>query len=252
MLEDLEGIADVVRDCNSERDTISPVRAEYINECVEGKDPLTLVDRIDELSDCQPPKGVDSNPHVADLIEPIRDSIDTKYLEAPTDIEQIQQIGDYLSETPGLEYSTWRRMGYEERCEVLCDAEMKIAEIEHRPWCEVKFEDLDERKFGHFDPEDKSITLNANYVMADSPEAFKETLDTLVHEGRHAYQDYNMNEREVHCDAYDVEQWKWNYYELGYQRAELCGYEAYANQPVEMDARSFAEDVLNDYFEKVA
>ncbi|MDE6084665.1 MAG: hypothetical protein K2G11_09285 [Muribaculaceae bacterium] len=251
MFGDLEGLTGLERDVENQRNSISPAQLEYINECVEGAKPSTLIDRIDEFATTTPPKGVDANPQIAELIEPVKDNIDSKYLEAPADVEQIQQIGEYLSEAPGLQYDRWKYMENWERCEVLQDAEMKIAEIEHRPYCEIKFEYMERNSLGYYDSESKTITLNTEYVNSDSPADFRELIDTLVHEGRHAYQYYNMTEREVHSRPGEVNMWKWNENEIGYQSANLYGFEAYAMQPVETDARAFAEDVINTYFEKI-
>ncbi len=48
---------------------------------------------------------------------------------------------------------------------------------------------------------------------------FMEVLDTLVHEGRHAYQDYNVNVYEIHPRHSEVASWaetmeggKWGYH----------------------------------------
>lgn len=130
--------------------------------------------------------------------------------------------------------------------------EYKIAEIEHRNPCQLNFQDMPYGSLGYYDPKTKEITLNSRYVNSDELVGYKETLDTLIHEGRHAYQDYNMKEREVHTREGEVNMWKWNEYEIGYQDAMLCGFEAYAMQPVETDARAFAEDVLKSYSEKLA
>ena len=142
MFEDLESIVSATHLTEGLRNSISIDQAEYINECVEGGNISALIDRIDELSLSQPPKGVDSDRSVAELIEPVKEQIDSKYLEAPNDSEQISQISDFLSETSGLQYENWRNMDVNERLEVLMDAENKIAEIEHRPFCNVKCEHM--------------------------------------------------------------------------------------------------------------
>lgn len=252
MFEDIEGISEQIRHKEMIRDSLSTAQAEYIVECVEGGNPLALVDRVDELSSSIPPKGIDSDPDVAEIIEPIKDKIDSKYLEAPADIEQIRQIGDYLSVSSPIRYDNWLNTEYDGRCEALREAEVKIAEIEHRPACEVKFQCMEECHLGYFNPSDKTITINSAYIFSDSPSAYREVLDTLIHEGRHAYQDYNMYGREVHPRAGEVNMWKWNENDIGYQTVALCGFEIYAMQPVETDARAFAEDVLTSYFEKIA
>lgn len=252
MFEDLEGISDSIKISETNKDQLSSAETAYVNECIEGNNPSILVDRIDELSNSVPPKGIDSNSQIAELIEPVKDQIDSKYLEAPADLEQINSIGDCLSDIENLKYDKWESLSLNERYQALVDAECKIAEIEHREPCSIELKELPEGHFGSYSPVEKTITLNTRYVNDSDFQSYKETLDTLIHEGRHAYQDYNMTERQVHPRDGEVNIWKWNEYDLGYQNAMLCGFEAYAMQPVETDARAFAEDVLNNYFEKTA
>lgn len=250
MIEDTNEIGLSNVGVESTRDNISPTEASYINECVEGGSPSTLIDRIDELSTCQPPKGIDSNSEIAEIIEPVKDKIDNKYLEAPSDVEQVEQISDCLSDMENLDFDNWCNLSTAEREETLQNVEDKISNIEHREPCQIKYRDMEDGYFGYYSPEDKTITLNTRYVEANDFNSYKETLDTIVHEGRHAYQDYNMNEREVHPRGGEVNMWRWNEEECGYKSCDLYGYEMYAMQPVESDARAFAEDVLTSYFEK--
>lgn len=252
MFQHIEGIDDTQRHVDLPSDSLTACQAEYINECVEAENPEALIVRIDELSPYCPPKGIDADPSVAEIIHPVKSDVPTIYLEAPADVEQIAQIGELLAETPGLRFENWSTMSVAERCQCLAEAEKQIAEIEHRPYCEIRFEELEEGHLGFFNPADKTITLNLRYIADNSPQGYAETLDTLIHEGRHAYQDYNMYYREVHTRGGEVNMWRWNQNEIGYQNAYLCGFEAYAMQPVETDARAFAEDVLNAYLNKLS
>ena len=250
MVEDFEGLESAIRITEDLKDLISSAQSEYINECVKDKNPLALVDRIDELSPYQPPKCIDSNADIAEILEPIKVQIDSKYLEAPTDLEQVQQISEYLAGIDELRFENWQSLSSTERHQVLSYAECKIAEIEHRESCNIEIKELPKNHYGYYSPTDKSITLNAIYINARDFNSYKDTLDTLIHEGRHAYQDYNMTQREVHPRGGDVTNWKWNEYEIGYQNVELYGFKTYAMQPVETDARAFAEDTLIAYLNK--
>jgi hypothetical protein len=136
----------------------------------------------------------------------------------------------------------------EEKVETLQKVENSIAEISHRPACNINVENLGKGTFGYFDPLTKEITINVNYIDSNNFHDYKECLDTVIHEGRHAYQDYNVTQREVHPRSGEVTNWIKNEHEWGYQSAELFGFEAYEMQPVESDARAFAEDVLNKFF----
>lgn len=183
------------------------------------------------------------------LVTPLKEK-QCDFSKAPNDLEQIESISDYLSSIKELKFDIWKTLPLFERFDILQEAENKIAVIEHRKPCSLVLMDLKYEDYGFYSFEDKTITLNVKYVNDDDFQSYKETLDTLIHEGRHAYQDYNLTERPVHPRDGEVNIWKWNENDLGYQNALLCGFEAYAMQPVETDARAFAEDVLNYYLIK--
>ena len=74
-------------------------------------------------------------------------------------------------------------------------------------------------------------------------------------EGRHAYQDYNINVCEVHPRHSEVESWaetmgdgKWGYWG---DCSTLIGQRLYEQQSVEIDARNFAHDVTDKITEKL-
>lgn len=249
MFEDLEGINLSVERTEEVNKALSPRQAAYINECVEGENPSALIDRIDEMSSYQPPKGVDHNPDIAEIIDPLKDQIDSKYLEAPGDIEQISQISDFLTEIDEIKYENWIELAYEDRQVVLQELEYHIAEIEHREPCQLNFRVMDEGNLGAFSPESKDITINSRYVISCDFHDYKEMLDTLIHEGRHAYQDYNIATREVHSDGNITNEWSYNFDNY---ISPNWDFQAYYTQPVEQDAREFAEDVLSQYLENVA
>lgn len=249
MFEDLEGINLSVERAEEVNNALSPRQAAYITECVEGENSSALIDRINELSGFQPPKGIDHDPAVADIVEPLKDQIDSKYLEAPDDIEQISRISDCLSEIDEIRYENWIELPYEDRQVVLQDLEYRIAEIEHREPCQLNFRVMDEGNFGAFSPENKDITINTRYVISCEFHDYQEMLDTLIHEGRHAYQDYNIATREVHSDVYITNEWSYNFDNY---ISPNWDFQAYYTQPVEQDAREFAEDVLSQYLENVA
>lgn len=249
MFEDLEGINQAVEHAEEVNNALSPRQAAYINECVEGENPSALIDRIDELSSYQPPKGVDHNPAVADIIDPVIGQIESKYLEAPGDIEQICQVSDCLSSVEELKYDNWIELPLDDRKDILQEMECRIAEIEHREPCQLNFREMEEGNYGAFSPDFKDITINSRYVESDSFQDYKEMLDTLLHEGRHAYQDYNVVTREVHGDTNITNEWSYN---LDNYVSPNWDFQAYYTQPVEQDAREFADDVLSQYFGNVA
>lgn len=249
MFVDLEGLeSSALRD--DTRDRMSDTELSYIQEAVDCGCANDLVARIDELSDRFPPKAIDSDRSVSDLIEPVMENIPNQYLEAPSDNIQIEEAAEVMKDIEGLSFDEWKELSLDERKSVLQHVENSIANIAHREVCPVCVKSMEEGHYGYFSPSDQSITVNSRYLESDSYEDYKECLDTIVHEGRHAYQDYNLNVREVHPREGDLTNWKVNENQIGYQDAATCGLKEYWMQPVEADARSFAEDVIKKYLEK--
>ena len=231
---------------------LSDVQLDCIKEVIPLNNPDLLVVRIDEINDCKPPKAIDSDPQVAEMITPVKETISPLCMEAPQDYIQIEKVSEVMTRTEGLDFMEWKELSLDKRVEVLQKVEHEISSIAHRPFCPVKTESLGEGFYGYYSPESKTITINSDYVSSNNPFDHIQVLDTIVHEGRHAYQDYNLHGREVHPRQGDLSNWKSNEFEYGYQDAMLCGFKAYDMQPMEADARAFAEDVLKQYQEKIA
>lgn len=180
--------------------------------------------------------------------------------EVVTDLKMTECIADYLESVEEIRYENWSRLSLEERGEVLNSIEQKIAEIEHRPAVQVYVEDMKANSLGYHSNTEHKIALNAEYVGANNPNLHREVLDTIIHEGRHAYQRYNVDVKCIHESASEVKQWEknfydpeWGYYSYKGQKIYVpfsdgeirdVGFRLYANQPVEIDARNFASDVL--------
>ena len=248
MIESLEELEPKI-DSEATRDRISETGLEYISEIVPFHNEQALVGRIDEVQNQFPPKAIDSDKELAALIEPVKDEINPIYLEAPTDDIQIEESAESMENIEGLSFEEWKELSFDERVAVLQKVENSIAEIAHRPACEVNTKKMGENTFGYFSPTTGDITLNETYIKSDSFEDYKECLDTIVHEGRHAYQHYNLTQREVHPREGDLSNWKSNEFEYGYQNAQINGFKSYWLQPQECDARAFAEDILKKYLE---
>lgn len=257
MIENIEGLSSITKEDIKTSD-FSKNELEYIKECIEPPRIEALIKRINEIQDAEPPKALDSSPQIAEIIEPICDNLPSKYLEAPPDHEQVEQISDLMSDVEGVKFEEWSKLSLEQRVELLNQLETKIAEIEHRPVCPIDIEDLgpintDGKIGGHMGYHENNpkrgerIVINSELVNSNDPRCHYEVLDTLIHEGRHSYQTYNLEHRQTHTSKGDLENWKINMKEYGYQDATLYGFKAYWMQPVEADARKFATDVLTAY-----
>lgn len=262
MLENLESISSVSKDL-SQPSELRQVELDYICECVCPPRIEDLIDRIDDIQGIVPPKAIDSDPQIAELIEPIKDKIPPEYLEAPNDMEQVNQISDVMHEIEGLNFEDWKELTMEQRVEVLNELECRVAQIEHRPACPIVAKDLgpiteyNDKLQGHFGRcvttsygQDR-IEVNSELIKSDDPKYHLKTLSNVIHEGRHSYQNYNLEYRSTHTSQGDLTNWRINYEKYGYQTTQMCGFKAYWMQPVEADARKFSEDVLTAYKNKL-
>ncbi len=89
---------------------------------------------------------------------------------------------------------------------------------------------------GAFNPDTKRININANLLKDDNA---KEIMDTIMHESRHAYQDFAITHPElVSVDMETIRSWEYN---INHYISPEFDIEAYNYQPVEADANDFAE-----------
>ncbi len=211
----------------------------YISECVDPSRLDELVARIDEVTGGQPPKAIDHDPRIAEVIEPVKDLINPIYLEAPSDAEKIELIGKELENIEGMKFEEWIELTPEERLNSIQQAEIAIAAVEHRPPYTIIVKDMPEGSYGYCSASEGIICLNSLYLESNEFNDYAENLDTIIHEGRHAYQNYNCFVRDVDNEN-PVDVWTIN--EIFYIPPEW-DFEGYWNQPIEVDARAFAEAV---------
>ncbi len=177
--------------------------------------------------------------------------------ECLNDAQVTEQIAEYLSGIENLRYENWKNLTLEQRAGLLNTIEHRIALIEHRPPLPIKVKKLEPNVFGYQDSYNKLIALNSKFVISDSKEAYRDVIDTIIHEGRHAYQHYNVDQKCVHESLSEVNTWRENFYDpkyryysgnplvvIGPNKVGDVGFRLYYYQPVEIDARNFAADVM--------
>lgn len=169
---------------------------------------------------------------------------------APSMEVQTAEICEVFRDIPELQFENWQELSIEQRTEALNAFETEIAGIEMRNAMPVEHEDLGVGMYGYYDG--TKIVVSDSLIGSNSYEAYREVLDTLLHEGRHAYQSYNLDIRQTEQSEILVDAWKVNLQELGYDSASTFdtlfatrGFHRYYTQPIEVDARHFAETVMN-------
>lgn len=149
---------------------------------------------------------------------------------------QLAEASRALQEVPEIQPGNWDGLAIEERLAALQSVEDALAEIQQRPPLEIHSEAMESGVFGYFDG--SRIVVNAGHLEGSVP--VEELVDTVVHEGRHAFQSFAVEHPGTITDAAILDAWAANLAPDGYLSAEEYGQELYQTQPVEADAWSYA------------
>lgn len=236
-------------------------RFEQLNDVFPSLEPIEPLPGIEVPTDVIEPISLSDIKNIENISTESLDKIE-RYVgfepyECLNDAQVTEEIADYLSGIENLKYENWKGLTLEQRTELLNTIEYRIAQIEHRPPLPIKVEKMASNVFGYQDSYNKLIALNSKFVMSDSKEAYKDVIDTIIHEGRHAYQHYNVDQKCVHDSLSEVNTWRENFYDpkyryysgntlvvIGPNKVGDVGFRLYYYQPVEIDARNFAADVM--------
>ena len=169
---------------------------------------------------------------------------------APSSEVQAAEIREAFLDIPELRYENWVELNGEQRVAALNELEQQVAEIAMRDPMDVQMVTFDNPNLeGQYNG--KELNVADHSIMDNTYEGYKETLNTLLHEGRHAYQYYNLGVKCVEPNKELVDSWAVNIDIVGYDNGDRLifkdmGYWEYYSQPIEVDARVFAETVINE------
>lgn len=149
---------------------------------------------------------------------------------------------EYLHATEGLSPKEWEGLAPTERLEALQTIECKLAEIQGRDPVRVLASTIPGEN-GHYDPLTRTITVNVEQLS--DAKARLELIDTIAHEGRHAYQHYAIEHPGFHPNKQEVDAWRENF--KNYRDGKKFGFLDYRLQPVEADAWNFGH-LVKDAF----
>ncbi len=175
----------------------------------------------------------------ADLADNAGEQVGTDAGDGASDFQavtdaQVVSATEALGQMEALRPEVWEGLGVEERLEALQGIEDRMAEIQGRPAVAVGTATLEEGTYGGY-RSDYGIVLNEAHVASND---IAEIVDSVVHEGRHAYQDYAIHHLGFVSDASLVESWTANWDNP--LSAQDYGQEAYMAQPIEADAWAYA------------
>lgn len=158
-------------------------------------------------------------------------------------------MSNYSAALQNLTDETWRGLQVDEKLAVLRAIEQETALREGRQPCKVVGEFIpsgeDGITLGYYNRGTRLITINTEQLDPQGKYGnnYGRMVNTILHEGRHAYQHQAVTGEIEHDDKKELAAWADNM-----QPGHYITYErnprGYFNQPIERDARSFAEERL--------
>lgn len=135
----------------------------------------------------------------------------------------------------------WKSLNLKERMNALMKVEERMAEIQGRQVIPIRLErKADPNEFGGYNGE--FIKIYDQDVVSAKFSVY-EHVDTIVHEGRHAYQHCAVQTPGFVADEKLVARWAENFKAGNYIRPN-DDWEGYRKQPVEADAWDYAERII--------
>ena len=137
-----------------------------------------------------------------------------------------------------LEPANWNTLTLEKRVDLMQRVENFQAELQNRPPCVVKAEPMATNQRGYY----YNHQIVQNQDMVKYTDSSNMCLQNVIHEGRHAYQYDTVLNPQNHLEVSNetLAAWTSNLAPGNYISAKVDSV-AYFQQPVEMDARSYAE-----------
>lgn len=181
------------------------------------------------------PEATNEQTAVSDGQNDFQNDTDAQVHDAVASLSQVEEIKPEI----------WEGLGENERLSTLQNIENQMAGIQERDNVPVIADaNLADNEFGGYNGSE--IRINQNHLMGDQPA--DEMVDTIVHEGRHAYQDYAVNNPGVIKDNEVVNQFEENMQPGNYLTANEYGQSAYKNQPIEADAFNYAGQIRDGIY----
>ena len=141
----------------------------------------------------------------------------------------------------GLSPAEWQAASRPERLATLQKLEDLLSDEQKRHGCTIQTYAADPFDCGYYNQQDpEQIHLNENLL---GPESLNDSVATVAHEGRHAYQYHCICFPDEHpdVDKSTIDTWEANYKK--YVRPTI-DFESYKNQPIEADAFSYEGQVI--------
>ena len=157
---------------------------------------------------------------------------------------QIKQMVTYLNHMPEVKLENWINLSFEGGVKVVQKIENHAAMVGCRPALSVETAPMSKDNYGYIDWSSQKIVINENLLRSNRFGDFQQSIKTLLHEGRHAFQYSNITLERTEPNDEKYQAWVLNL-ATGYCAAKLFGFKNYYLQPVEVDARVFSEAIVS-------
>lgn len=128
-----------------------------------------------------------------------------------------------------------------ERKQALQELENSFAQKQGRPPIVIQYAKMESDHYGDYLPHTNSLEINESLLMESTS---YDTVATVIHEGRHAYQAHAMKHPHAHPNKNEVTLWKINNLDEIYQEEDP----EYRLQPLERDAWNYEFEQTTQLF----
>lgn len=154
---------------------------------------------------------------------------------------QVNKAIESLGQMPESDPKHWATLkDTDTRIKALQNIENTMAGIQGRPSVKVIAEPMKATRYGGYSRKEENIKINRDHIDGNMPHS--EMMDTIIHEGRHAYQDYAVKTPNTVADTQVVTAWQENFRD--YKSLRMYGEAQYKSQPLEADAWSYSARII--------
>jgi hypothetical protein len=192
-----------------------------------------------------PSPPLESTASEVERVTPMQQDSETALTSSEVSKLEEQQAIEKLQQIEGIRPEVWQDLSESDRLDTLQGIESQMAALHGRPPAEIRVYPDPPGEYGYYDPSTNEIWVSDQHLEND---AVHEVVNTAVHEGRHAYQEYALANPGFHDNMDEVEEWRENLQADNYLSADEYGQELYEGQPVEADAWSYGQTITDGVY----
>lgn len=244
-LEDYEGLKPSDSFEGFQNEGLSSVQLEYLKEVIPEPEDWLHMNHEEKLD------SINMMELRRDEMEIPTELMPQEYFECVSDVKQLEQFANI--ECVERCISTANEFYESGRAEVFMEGGVETREQLAKEYFEeikdclglptdipIEFHPMD--SLGGYNPETNSITLNESYLEHPDPRGL---IKTITHESEHAFQQQVVDNPHLYPDIPKEVIASWKYNMDHYKSAQIYGFEAYRNQPIEKDAFAFESYVFS-------